>query len=160
MCRRSLRISAVPCRSWPRGPFARTFHSGARSRWVRAAISFEATLRRWFRRRMAPRNQNSPSAVLAADGAAAVAAGGWSDGCLHRETSTPVFHVHVHLISHRLSLVPHTLHVLSGTLHQQQARVGWASPLMPNAVRAGASCGWPRRRGQYAPRLGAEEKKS
>ena len=26
--RRSLRISTVPCRSWPRGPFARTVHSG------------------------------------------------------------------------------------------------------------------------------------
>ena len=29
---------------------------------------------------------------------------------------------------------------------------------MPTAVRAGASCGWPRRRGRYAPRLGAGEK--
>ena len=69
-CRRSLRISIVPCRSWPRGPFARTVHSGAPSRRARAAIPLEATLRRWYRRRMAPRVQNSPSAVLAAAGLA------------------------------------------------------------------------------------------
>ena len=75
-CRRSLRISTVPCRSWPRDPFARTIHSGAPSRRARAAIPFGATLRRWYRRQMAPLDQNSPSAVLAADGAAAVAAGG------------------------------------------------------------------------------------
>ena len=75
-CRRSLRISTVPCRSWPHGPFARTVHSGAPSRRARAAIPLEATLRRWYRRRMAPRVQNSLSEVLAADGAAAIAAGG------------------------------------------------------------------------------------
>ena len=75
-CRRSLRISTVPCRSWPRGPFARTVHSGASSRRARAAIPLGATLRRWYRRRMAPRDQNSPSAVLTANGGAAVAAGG------------------------------------------------------------------------------------
>ena len=45
-CRRSLRISTVPCRSWPCGSFARTVHSGAPSRWARAAIPLEATLRR------------------------------------------------------------------------------------------------------------------
>ena len=37
-CRRSLRISTVPCRSWPRGPSARTVHSGAPSPRARAAI--------------------------------------------------------------------------------------------------------------------------
>ena len=52
-CRRSLRISTVPCRSWPRDTFARTVHSGAPSRWARAVIPLEATLRRWYRRRMA-----------------------------------------------------------------------------------------------------------
>ena len=67
-CRRSLRISTVPCRSWPRGPFARTIHSGAPSRRAKAAILLIATLRRWYHRRMAPRDQNSPSAVLAANG--------------------------------------------------------------------------------------------
>ena len=41
-----------------------------------AAIPLEATLRCWYRRRMAPRVQNSPSAVLAADRGAAIAAGG------------------------------------------------------------------------------------
>ena len=152
-CRRSLRISTVPCRSWPRRPFARTVHNGAPSRRARAAIPLGATLRRWYHRRMAPRDQNSPSAVLAAGGGAAVAAGGWRDGWLHRETRTAVFHVQLHSIYHRLSLV---LHIL----HGQQTRVGWASPLMPTAVRAGASCGWPRRHGQYAPRLGAGEKES
>ena len=75
-CRRSLRISTVPCRSWPRGPFARTVRSGAPSRRARAAIPLGATLRRWYRRRMAPRDQNSPSVVLTANGGAAVAAGG------------------------------------------------------------------------------------
>ena len=30
---------------------------------------------------------------------------------------------------------------------------------MPTAVRADASCGWPRRRGQYVPRLDAEERR-
>ena len=75
-CRRSLRISTLPCRSWPRGPFARTVHRGAPSRRGRAAIPLGTTLRRWYRRRMAPRDQNSPSAVLAADGGAAIAAGG------------------------------------------------------------------------------------
>ena len=74
--RRSLRISTVPCRSWPRCPFARTVHSGAPSRRARAAISLGATLRRWHRLRMTPRDQNSPSAVLVTDGGAAVAAGG------------------------------------------------------------------------------------
>ena len=54
-CRRSLRISTVPCRSWPRGPFARTVHSGAPSRRARAAIPLGDTLRCWYRRRMAPR---------------------------------------------------------------------------------------------------------
>ena len=152
-CRRSLRISTVPCRSWPRGPFARTVQTGAPSRRTRAAIPLGATLRRWYRRRMPPRDQNSPSVVLAADGGAAVAAGGWRDGCLHRETRTTVFHVQLHSIYHRLSSALHTL-------HGQQARVGWASPLMPTAVRAGASCGWPRRHGQYAPRLGAGKKES
>ena len=49
-CRRSLRISTVPCRSCPRGPFARTVHSGAPSRWARAVIPLGATLRRWYRR--------------------------------------------------------------------------------------------------------------
>ena len=87
-CRRSLRISTVPCRSWPRGPSTRTVYSGAPSRWARAAIPFGATLRRWYRRRMAPRDQNLPSAVLAVDGGAAVAAGGWRDGCLHLLYST------------------------------------------------------------------------
>ena len=132
--RRSLRISTVPCRSWPRDPFARTVHSGAPSRRARAAISLRATLRRWYHRRMSLRDQNSPSVVLAVDGGAAVAAGGWRDGYLHRETRTAVFHVQLHSIYHRLSSVLHTL-------HGQQARVGWASPLMPTAVRAGASCG-------------------
>ena len=75
-CRRSIRISTVPYRSWPYGLFARTVHSGAPSRWARAAIPLGATLRRWYRRRMAPRDQSSPSAVLAADGGAAVPAGG------------------------------------------------------------------------------------
>ena len=75
-CRRSLRTSTVPCRSWPRDPFARTVHSGAPSRRARAAIPLGATLRRWYRRRMAPRDQNSPSAVLTANGGAAVAADG------------------------------------------------------------------------------------
>ena len=75
-CRRSLRISTVSCRYWPRGPFARTVHSGAPSRWARAVIPLGATLRRWYRRQMAPRDQNSPSAVLTANGGAAVAAGG------------------------------------------------------------------------------------
>ena len=75
-CRRSLRISTVPCRSRPRGPFARTVHSGASSRRARAAIPLGATLRRWYRYRMAPRDQNLPSAVLTANGGAAVAAGG------------------------------------------------------------------------------------
>ena len=65
-----------PFRSWPRGPFARTVPSGAPSRRARAAIPLEATLRRWYRRRMAPRIQSSPSAVLAVSGDAAVAAGG------------------------------------------------------------------------------------
>ena len=45
-CRRSFRISTVPCRSWPRGPLARTVHSGAPSRRARAAIPYGATLRR------------------------------------------------------------------------------------------------------------------
>ena len=75
-CRRSLPISTGPCRSWPRGPFARTVHNGAPSRWARAAIPLGAPLRRWYRRRMAPRDQNSPPAVLAAGGGPAVAAGG------------------------------------------------------------------------------------
>ena len=139
-CRRSLRISTVPCRSWPRRPFARTVHSGAPSRRARAAILLGATLRRWYHRRMDPRDQNLPSVVLAADEGAAVAASGWRDGCLHRETRTAVFHVQLHSIYHRLSSVLHTL-------HGQQACVGWASPLMPTALRAGASCGWPRRHG-------------
>ena len=56
-CRRSLRISTVPCRSWPRGPFALTVHSGAPSRWARAAITLGSTPRRWYPRRMAPRDQ-------------------------------------------------------------------------------------------------------
>ena len=116
-CRRSLRISTVPCRSWPRGPFARTVHSGAPSRWARAAIPLGATLRRWYRRQMVPRDQNSPSAVLTANGGAAVAAGGWHDGCLHRDTRTAVFRVHFHSIYHRLFSVLHTLHGWSGTLH-------------------------------------------
>ena len=30
---------------------------------------------------------------------------------------------------------------------------------MLTAVRAGASCGWPRRRGRYAPRLDAGERR-
>ena len=92
-CRRSLRISTVPCRSWPRSPFARTVHSRAPSRRARGTIPLGTTLRRWYRRRMAPRDQNSPSAVLSADGGVAVAAGGWRDGCLHRETRTAVFYV-------------------------------------------------------------------
>ena len=125
----------------------------ALSRRAKAAIPLGATLRRWYRRRMAPRDQNSPSAVLAADGGTTVAAGGWRGGCLHRETRIAVFHVQLHSTYHRLSLVLHTL-------HGQQARVGWASPLMPPAVRDGASRGWPRRHGQYAPRLGAGEKES
>ena len=75
-CHRSLRISTVPCRSWPRVPFARTVHSGAPSGRARAAIPLRATLRRWYRRRMAPRDQNWPSAILAADEGTAVAAGG------------------------------------------------------------------------------------
>ena len=116
-CRRSLRTSTVPCRSWPRGPFARTVHSGAPSRWARAAIPLGATLRRWYRRRMAPRDQNSPSAVLTANGGAGVAAGGWHDDCLHRETRTAVFRVHFRSIYHHLSSVLHTLHDWSGTLH-------------------------------------------
>ena len=152
-CRGSLRISTVPCRSWTRGPFARTVLSGAPSRRARAAIPLGATLRRWYRRQMPPRDQNLPSAVLAAAGGAAVAAGGWRDGCLHRETRTAIFHVQLHSIYHRLSSVLHTL-------HGQQAHVGWASPLTPTTVRAGASCGWSRRRGRYAPRLGAGEKVS
>ena len=152
-CRRSLRISTVPCRSWPRGPFARTVHSGAPSRRARAAIPLGATLRRWYRRRMAPRDQNSPPAVLTANGGAVVAAGGGYDGCLHRETRTAVIRVHFRSTYHLLSAVLHTL-------HGQQARVGWASPLMSTAIRAGASCGWPRRHGQYAPRLGAGEEES
>ena len=49
-CRRPLQISTVPCRCWPRGPFARTVHSGAPSRWARAAIPLGATLRRWYHR--------------------------------------------------------------------------------------------------------------
>ena len=102
-CRRSLRISTVPCRSWPRSLFARTVHSGAPSRRTRAAIPLGATLRRCYHRRMAARDQNSPSGVLAADGGAAVTAGGWRDGCLHRETRTAVFHVQLHSIYHRLS---------------------------------------------------------
>ena len=53
-----------------------TVHSGAPTLWARTAIPLEATLRRWYRRRMTPRDQNSPSAVLTADGAAAVAACG------------------------------------------------------------------------------------
>ena len=69
-CRRSLRISTVPYRSWPRGPFARTVHSEAPSRRARAAIPLGATLRRWYHRRMAPRGQTSPSVVLAVDGGA------------------------------------------------------------------------------------------
>ena len=151
--RRSLRISTVSCRSWPRGPFARTVHTGAPSRWARAAISLGATLRRWYRHRMASPDQNSPLAVLAAEGGAAVAAGGWRDGCFLRETRTAVFHVQLHSIYHRLSSVLHTF-------HGQQARVGSASLLMPTAVRASASRGWPRMHGQYAPRLGAGEKES
>ena len=75
-CRRSLQISTESCRPWPRGPFACTVHSGASSRRARAAIPLGATLRRWCRRRMVPLDQNSSSAVLAADGGAAVAAGG------------------------------------------------------------------------------------
>ena len=43
-------------RSWPRGPFARTVHSGAPSRRARAAIPLGAILRRWYRRGMAPRD--------------------------------------------------------------------------------------------------------
>ena len=152
-CRRSLRISKVPCRSWPRGPFARTVYSGAPSRRARVAIPLGANLRRWYHRQMAPRDRYSPSAILAAGGGAAVAAGGWCDGCLHRKTRTAVFHVQLHSIYHRLSSVLRTL-------HGQQARVGWASPLMPTAVRASASCGWPRSHGQYAPRLGAGKKQS
>ena len=49
-----LRISTVPCRSWPRGPFAGIVQSGAPSRWKRAAIPLEATLWHWYRRRVAP----------------------------------------------------------------------------------------------------------
>ena len=115
--RRSLRISTVPCRSWPCVPFARTVHSGAPSRWTRAAIPLGAILRRWYRRRMAPRDRNSPSAGLTANGGAAVAAGGWNDGCLHRETRTAVCRVHFRSTYHRLSAVLHTLHGWSGTLH-------------------------------------------
>ena len=116
-CRRSFRISTVPCRSWPRDSFARTVHNGAPSRRARAAIPLEATLRRWYRRRMAPRVQNSPSAVLAASGAAAVAAGGGRDGCLHSGIRTVELHVHFHPTHHRLSSVLHTFHGWCGTLH-------------------------------------------
>ena len=116
-CRRSLRISTVPCRSSPRGPFARTVHSGTPSRRARAAIPLGATLRRWYRRRMAPRDQISPSAVLTANGGAVVAAGGGHDGCLHRETRTAVLRVHFRSTYHLLSAVLHTFHGWSGTLH-------------------------------------------
>ena len=52
------RHSHMPCRSWPRIPFARTVHSGAPSRRARAAIPLGATLRHWYRRRMSRRDQN------------------------------------------------------------------------------------------------------